>query len=138
MEASAKKPILIGVIVVCLVSAGLITYLTNRPTGGLDALAGTTLWVKCANEKCGASYEMDRKDYFLELQEEARTNVDAPRPLPLTCKECGQKSLFQAVKCEKCGEVFFEGAAGDDAPIDECPKCGYSELAERKKSRGRR
>ena len=136
MEESKKKPILIGVIIVCFAAAGVITFMTRSSRSpGLEALEGQVQWVKCANESCGAAYEMDRKEYYEELAKEAEINPDAPRPLPLTCKECGQKSVFGATKCEECGEVFFPGVAGEDKRADTCPKCGYSPTGEKKRQR---
>jgi len=110
MEDSKRKQVLTVVIIACLVLAGLITYVTSRSGNpGLEAFKGQTQWVKCANQNCGAVYELDKKKYLELIQEEARKNVDATGPLPITCEKCGELSVFRAVKCEKCGEVFFYG-----------------------------
>lgn len=127
MEESKKKPIMIGVIVACLALAGLITYMTSgSKSRGIGDYRGQMQWVKCANEKCGAAYEMDKEEYLKQVEEEIRSNVDATGALPITCKECGEKSIFRAVKCPKCGEVFFYGAAGLSDFSDRCTKCNYS------------
>jgi len=134
MEDSKRKQVLTVVIIACLVLAGLITYVTSRSgNSGLEAFKGQTQWVKCANQNCGAAYELDKKKYLELVQEEARKNVDATGPLPITCEKCGELSIFRAVKCEKCGEVFFYGAAGPSDFSDRCPKCGYSAMEEERK-----
>ena len=121
MEDSKKKPIMIGVVVACLVLAGLITYTSRSGKTGLEAMkSGEMIWVKCSNPDCGAEYQVDKKDYLEHLQKRQ----------PLTCKECGQDSLSRAVKCEKCGLVFFMGASGFDDFQDRCPECGYSKIEE--------
>jgi len=53
---------------------------------------------------------------------------------PMTCPECGEEDFWLAIKCQKCGEVFFRGQTGGDF-ADECPKCGYSKIRERKEAR---
>jgi predicted Zn-ribbon and HTH transcriptional regulator len=51
----------------------------------------------------------------------------------LPCKKCGRKSLHKASKCDKCGDIFLEGALGKNYYGDKCPKCGYSYTEELKK-----
>jgi len=129
MEESKKKAIMVAVIVVFLVLAGAIAYI-NRPSSSSTAAMkrGTMLWVKCANPDCGVEYEMDMKDYYEYLQShrEGTTVIYPP------CKECGEQSIYRAVKCEKCGSVFFYGQAGEDYP-DRCPQCSYSKMEEERK-----
>jgi len=50
---------------------------------------------------------------------------------PLTCPKCGKKTFLSAFKCKQCGEVFipFDQRGKFD---DKCPKCGYSQSAERR------
>ncbi|MHC4159981.1 MAG: hypothetical protein ACYSSO_12975 [Planctomycetota bacterium] len=71
MEDSKKKPIMIGVIIVCLVLAGVITFATRSgSSGGVEDLKrGVMYWVKCTAEDCEHEWEMDRKDYFQYLKE---------------------------------------------------------------------
>jgi ribosomal protein L40E len=134
MEDSRRKQVLIGIIVACLVLAGVVTYMTSRGgNSGLEAFKGQSQWVKCANQNCGAAYELDKKKYIELVQEETRRNVDATGPVAIVCETCGEQSAFRAEKCEKCGEVFFYGAAGPSDFSDRCPKCGYSAMEEERK-----
>ena len=134
MEASKKKPIMVGVIVVCVVLAGAITYM-NRPKGsGIDSIKDTELlWVKCSNPDCGAEYQMGKKDYFQSLQ---NASAEGTGIAALTCKQCSEESIYRAEKCEKCGTVFFRRIQEVGTYPDKCTKCGYSKIEEdRKKER---
>jgi len=137
MEDSKKKPIMIGVIGVCIIVAGLITF--ARRGGGSDGIDGIPddemTWVKCSNPSCKAEYEMSKQQYHKDVQERSNRMVQTT-PL-LTCKQCSKDSLFQAVKCvnPSCGTVFIEGSAGRDDHPDRCPDCGQSETEEIRKKR---
>jgi len=52
---------------------------------------------------------------------------------PVENPNTGQKTMIQAKKCPKCGEVFplFDEKGKWS---DKCPKCGYSELEAKKKA----
>jgi hypothetical protein len=136
MEDSRKKPIMIGVVVVCLVVAGLITLARRGGGGGgIDSIPDDAMtWVKCNNPACNAEYQMSKKALYKAQQE--RFNPMARTTPPITCKECGKESLYQAVKCANpaCGAVFISGSKPNDFP-DRCPKCGQSETEEIRKRR---
>ena len=130
-----KNTIYTIIIVACIVLAALVFVLTRGGSGGIDSLKrGELIWVKCKNKSCNAEYQMDNKDYHEALQEKMKANP-MMMTLPLTCKKCGKDSVFKAVKCEKCGTVFFEGAAGLDDFSDRCPKCGHSATEALRKER---
>ncbi len=136
MEDSKKKPIMIGVIVVSLGVAGLVTFSKRSGSGGIgDIPEGDTTWVKCNNPECKAEYEMSRRDYYKALEANMNPNPMAA-PTALTCKECNKPSLYGAVKCENpdCGIVFIEGIAGP-GQSDRCPECGQSAIEESRKKR---
>ncbi len=123
-----------GIIAVCIVVA-VIVFITTRSgdSAGIDSLSDTEMtWVKCV--KCGQSYEMRLKQYYEELNEKSRANP-SPMPIarPLTCQKCGQDGVRKAVKCEKCGEVFFEYSVPNDFP-DRCPKCKHSATEAKRKA----
>lgn len=132
MEDKKRNTIYAVLIVGCLVVAGVITYVTRSPGGsGVPKhFAGQSVWVKCINQDCGGAYEMDMKEFFdrrEELMVLNPTGIEAP---PLECKECGEESIYDAVKCGKCELVFFQGASGRDQFPDKCPECGYSKKQE--------
>lgn len=124
MEESTKRPILLGVIVVCLVLAGVITFMTrSEKTGIPESFAKQMTWVKCRNPDCEAEYQVNKKDYFDYI---VKHKVPGSRTIPpLICKKCGEPGVYRAVKCEKCGLVFEIGTIPRDFE-DRCPKCGYS------------
>jgi hypothetical protein len=137
MEDSMKKPIMIVVIVACLGVAGLVLF-SGGPDGGASGIPeGDTMWVKCNNKACNAEYEMGKRKYYQELEANVNPNPMATGPTPVPCKECGEKSLFAAVKCANpdCGLVFIEGSSGPDDYGDRCPKCKQSAVEERMKAR---
>ena len=140
MEAVKKKTIMLGVIVTCLVLAGIITYATRAKSSGIEALKGQLIWVKCSNSDCGAEYQMDKKEYFDTIQKLTKENPFAAisqGTLALICKKCGEESVYRAEKCPKCGLVFFWSTAGHGDLADRCPECGNSQTEEtRKQARG--
>ncbi|MFC1604309.1 hypothetical protein ACFL5F_04700 [Planctomycetota bacterium] len=137
MEDSKKKPIMIGVIVVCLVIAGLVTFARRGGGGGgIDGIPDDKMtWVKCNNPSCKAEYEMSEKQYHKDLQE--RFNPMARSTPALACEKCGKDSAYQAFKCPNpsCGTVFIRGIAGQNDFNDRCPKCKQSETEEIRKKR---
>jgi predicted RNA-binding Zn-ribbon protein involved in translation (DUF1610 family) len=124
MEESKKKVFMIGVIAVSLLLAGFITFSTlHKSSRHLNKLKGQTVWLKCQNPKCNHSFEMDMKDYYEQLQNNRSSNVTRASALP--CPKCGERSVYEAVKCDKCGNIFFVDRIKRDY-FDRCPKCGFS------------
>lgn len=133
-----KNTIYIIVIVLCIILA-IIIFLKSRPaeSGGIKGIKrGEMLWVKCNNPNCAATYQMDKKDYYEQMQEKMKANPLAQN-LPLVCKECGEDSIYRAVKCEKCGTIFFYQSVPHDF-ADRCPECNYSKMEAERKARARR
>jgi len=134
-----KKPIMIVIIVVCIGLAVGITVMT-RSGGEEDALnvidPTEMIWVKCRNTDCGAVYEISKKEHAIFEREKRDPETGA---VPgMTCKDCGQETVYRIEKCEKCGATFERGSVPDDFS-DRCPECGYSkEEARRKASRERK
>jgi hypothetical protein len=127
---------MIGVIVVCLAGALLITFgLPGGDSGGIDDIPeGEMIWIKCNNPSCKAEYQMGKKAYFEYIQE--NMNPMAMVAPPVVCKECGEQSGLRAEKClnPDCGVVFFRGSVPNDF-ADRCPECGRSETEESRKRR---
>jgi len=128
MDEGTKKGIMIAVIVLCLAVAGWVLYSNiGGGGGGIEGIgAGEKIWVKC--NKCGAEYQMSKKDYYEYIKTHMR-GISTP---PLPCKECGEEALYRAVKCEKCGHIFFYGQTPNDYS-DRCPECGYSATEAKRK-----
>ena len=117
MEDSKKKPVMIGIIIVCLAAAAVIFIKTSSQNSASTA-KGQMIWLKCANEACGTEYQMDSEKFSLAIMEGGMpTTMQAPA---LACEKCGEKSAYRAEKCPKCGTVFFMDNSG------KCPKCGFS------------
>jgi predicted Zn-ribbon and HTH transcriptional regulator len=130
-----KNTIYVIVIAVCLVLA-VVIFLVTRGGGsaGLDTMQrGELTWVMCNNPACKATYEIDLKDYYTELQEKARINPVMAGTPALVCKECNEESIFRAVKCEKCGHMFFHGNPADFD--DRCPECKFSKIEDERRKR---
>lgn len=138
MEDSRKKPIMIGVIVVCLGVAAAITLMRGSGGGsGIDSIPDDKmLWVKCSNPACKAEYEMSEKQYFKGINERLNPMAMARSTPPLTCEKCSKDSLFRAEKCANpsCGTVFFRDSVPNDLP-DRCPECGQSKTEESRRKR---
>ena len=129
MDESKRKPIYIAVIVVCLGLAGIITWKGSSGGGGtLDDIPDSEkLWVKCNNPGCGEAYQIDKKDYFLQIEERRRAHPMLLQTPGLICEKCGKESVFEAEKCEKCGRIFFSGSVQPHF-VHLCPDCGYGAI----------
>jgi len=115
---------MIGIIAVSLILAGFVTFSTiYKSSSHLNKLKGQTVWLKCQNPECNHSFEMDMKDYYEYLQNNRSSNVMRMTALP--CPKCGKRSSYEAVKCDKCGNIFLVDRTKRDY-FDRCPKCGFS------------
>jgi len=135
MEDSKKKPIMIGVIVVSLGVAGLVTYTRHSGGGDIDDIsAEETTWVKCNNKACNAEYEMGKKQFYKEIG--ANRDHMAMTAPALTCEKCGKPSAFAAIKCANpdCAVVFFKDSVPNDF-ADRCPECKQSTEEEKRNAR---
>ncbi|MHC4757686.1 MAG: hypothetical protein ACYTE8_03425 [Planctomycetota bacterium] len=131
-----SKPLMVGLIVLCLVLAVVAyIYLLPEEGSGIEDLAGIPIWVKCNNPDCNAEFETDEAEFRAMIGEEKKKNPLFPGSPPVACKQCSQMSLLEAVKCPKaeCGAVFFYGELGPREFRDKCPKCGYSATQEKRK-----
>lgn len=130
MDAAKKKPVMIGIIVVCFGVAAFITFRGGGVKPVVIAEDATT-WMKCVNLKCNGGntvYEMSLKEYR-DFQKEHSAEETTPA---LICSKCGKGSAFEAMKCPQCGNVFIAGESGPQDFPDRCPKCKYSALEEAK------
>ncbi len=106
---------------------------------GKQMFAVELIWVKCNNKSCNKDYQMSKGEYFLALASNPNMNPMAARPTAITCKKCGEQSLFAAKKCPYCETVFIEGTGVKEPGDyhDRCPECGRSKVEERWKTRKR-
>jgi len=53
------------IIVFCLAGAAVVLYknLSAGPSGLSSIESGELYWIQCLDSKCGALYQIDRKDY---------------------------------------------------------------------------
>ncbi len=131
MDERKKQVLYISVIAGALVLAVAVTLWTTVPEvpPGPDGIPeDLKTWVIC--EKCGATYQMQLRQYHIQV-EENKDSMMLTIP-PLKCKKCGEEGIYQAAKCVKCGHIFKMGTVPDDF-VDRCPKCGHSNIeAERR------
>ena len=122
MEDSKKKPLMIGIVVICLVLAvGVTLRRSSKPEGIESIKRGEMVWMKCQNPECNAESQMDKKDYYEYIMQHTNTGG------AVVCDKCGQDSAYKAIKCEKCGKVFVGVPTVEDY-LDRCPECGYSKM----------
>jgi len=129
-----KNAILVGIIVVCLGVAGFV-FLKGSGDGGSGIPEGATILTLCM--ECKNVQEMDKQEYYDQIRERQVELAEAGNPMAkayLTCEQCGKPAVTEAMKCEKCEEVFRKGAVPGDY-ADKCPDCGYSPTEARYKER---
>ncbi len=124
MDEEKRKPLMIGIIVACLVSAAGIFYVTNK---GSSAPTRNTSprQMLCINEDCGAEFEFSSEEFREQMTQMARPPMRMMAPT-FICPECEQESAVLALKCAECGTVFIAGEAEDPRYSDRCPNCDYS------------
>jgi predicted RNA-binding Zn-ribbon protein involved in translation (DUF1610 family) len=131
-----KNTVYVVVIVLCLVLAVVIFLMTRSGgSGGIDDIkrGEKMIWVKCNNPKCGEAYQIDQRDYYEQIKEKMQVNPLSNQTPALTCKKCGEPSVYRAEKCEKCGKIFLYGVSR--GMPDRCPDCGYSATEASRKER---
>lgn len=131
MDDGKKKAVMIGVAVVCVVLAIMLTMKNRgKKSTGAEMFEGVPMWMKCVSQDCQAEFQIDKGGYYKGIKQ-YMTPGGSVGAMP--CKECGELAAFQAVKCLKCDLVFVRGAAG--VPFkDTCPDCGYSDMEEKRKT----
>ncbi len=126
MDEAKKKPVMIGIIVVCLVLAGIITAVTWEGGAGPTSPTGP-LTLMCTNEDCGAVFELARE----KLAEAVGPGMRMMGPPVVACQECGQRTAYITRTCPKC-EALFIPLPSTDGYGDRCPECGFSPTEDRR------
>jgi ribosomal protein L37AE/L43A len=136
MDGSRKKTLSLCIVIFCLIVSGVILWATNSGgDSGIESYQGEMLWLKCNNPQCRSSYQIDKSEYFRLVQHKQVNMPISTTTPPLKCKDCGKDSVYRAVKCPNCGEMFFHGASGPGYFPDMCPKCKFSQKEEDRKKR---
>ncbi|MCX5635021.1 MAG: hypothetical protein NTW55_04155 [Planctomycetota bacterium] len=114
MEDSKKKPVMIGVVVVCLIVAAVVFIKTSSQDSASTANSQQTIWIKCT--ACGAEYQIDSEKFNLAM--EKSTAPLSTQASALVCEKCSKESAYRAEKCPRCEAIFIVDSTGI------CPKCG--------------
>jgi DNA-directed RNA polymerase subunit M/transcription elongation factor TFIIS len=129
MDEAKKKPMLIGIIVVCLSVVAAMFFVTRPGKRGIpDDFKKETIFLLCRNSSCKAFFETNKYAYYKFGEDYVKANLGSSVPL-FKCEKCGQESCVEGVKCAKCGQIF-EMRWKRGAFADQCPKCGYSKIKE--------
>ncbi len=138
MDEDQKQKVMIGVIVGCIVLAGVIFFVTREGGGGSKRSTGD-IPMLCVNPDCYHEYDLEREEYTRELLSGGGGGPGGPPMMGapvLTCPECQELSAYRAIICKKCEVSFVQDFETDDFP-DRCPECDYSEIEEKRKALGR-
>ncbi len=133
-----------------LVFIGLAGTVYNSVSGGSSVSSShSKIALYCMAEKKG--FEVTRQEYqkMLDQARQAAGQKVGKGPMgpagmmemmtpwgqfpkyPMVCPHCGKKACFNAIKCQKCGNIFIpykKDANGQWKYDDTCPKCGYSRV----------
>ena len=128
MDEEMKKKVAIGIAVGCIVIAAAITIITTRGGSSGGPESGGQVQFLCINPQCGYAFESSGEELD-KLKSEGIAMAEMP---PLKCPKCGQNSVYAAIKCGKCGNVFIPNYENAEE-YDKCPKCGFSKKEQMQK-----
>lgn len=121
-EPSRSRPLLIGVAVVALLAAGIITYARRGSDEDSAAPPVSELVLVCMGD--GHSFTLTPDQYSEELRKAPRseemTRGQTPR---IRCPKCNQYSVVHGARCPKDGTAF--ALVSKNAQPPQCPKCGW-------------
>ena len=130
MDEDKKKQVKIVGAIAGIVVALVVFFIYSNPFGGQRSQsAGDSVYLLCSNEDCGAAQELTKEE-FANLA--SGVNPRLINDTPFLCPKCGQETAYKAVKCPKCGEVYFWDYEAADGFRDRCPGCGFSAMEERR------
>lgn len=112
------KGMKVGIAVVLLVAAGIITWkFSLRPAAEAKGEDTSITWM-CSDKDCSHVFSMTANETLQLQQKEEKPGEPWP---PSSCPKCKARTAWPAQKCEKCGTMFFgpevKGWTGA------CPKC---------------
>ncbi|NQT81533.1 hypothetical protein HQ563_00800 [bacterium] len=110
------KGILVTLVLLGIIALG--SYYAATRSKPSEEGQGYTAILMCTNPAC-------KKKPFPQ-------KIIAGKQPPHTCKHCGKKTAYRAVRCDNCGEIFpyvVEQVSTEfgrqEVPINECPECAY-------------
>lgn len=117
------QPLPLVILTIVVLAMALMTVYDAASGGSNRVNLNKKIPFKCTS--CGEVVYYTIKD----LQKMQKPNAMGPMmgPMVLTCPKCHKKTLTQATKCPKCGEVFIMKMDPAKGLFDDkCPKCGTS------------
>ncbi|HEG43738.1 MAG TPA: hypothetical protein ENH94_06800 [Phycisphaerales bacterium] len=131
MDEDKKQKIMIGLIVGCMVLAGIITVVTNLGKGGGRGKRPTgPVTMLCINNKCNADFELSQEELAEQMNQMGDNDFMMMQTPKFVCSECNNRSAYRAMICGECDTMFIPMQNNDFR--DRCPDCGYSKTEERK------
>lgn len=105
------KKVKLGIIVVALGAAAIISFLTGEDQGSIANVDDYRSAWKCV--KCEHKFDLTERE--AQLAEEKAGGS------PIHCAECGKIKAYRLASCLRCGTMFF----GPEVPggSSDCPKC---------------
>ena len=85
-------------------------------------------------QKYRAAMENPQEMFTMDMMMMATPTWGTYPNYPYQCPECSKDSMFNAIVCRKCQNVFKQHDEKGQSS-DKCPKCGYSRKEERDKER---
>ncbi len=138
MRRGTSNTKLVWIILLCLAAAIGLTYAVHfsnksRHVTGIESIPeDETVLMMCEDPNCGYVFEMNKRRYYRLMEAKPIIGeLGEGKPPALVCEQCGSETAYRAVRCEKCGKIFFRGTVPNDF-ADRCPdpNCGYSRIEE--------
>lgn len=128
------------IIVICItVFPGKDQPESPSPAGesGTASVSISGVPMLCLNDACNTAFEMETEQFRSEVTSllSDPPGGQPPTNLTFTCPKCSQQTAQAATKCAKCANIFIPAYKTSEEPPDKCPKCGYSEIENRKQLR---
>ena len=123
-----KKYIII--IAVCTACAIGITVFMNR-SNSEPIVKGSDIQMLCS--ACGYSFTFSSQEYD-EIRKNNIQKRGSARGSVFECPKCLKVAAQKAIKCPKCGNVFFADWGREKGYPDSCPKCGFSEIEQKQRN----
>ena len=132
MDEQTKKYLVIGLAVVCLSVVVVMFYRSFGGGSGGGNTGDRQIALMCAS--CGG-FEVSVDEFREMMSQQGPEAMMMPgQAAAMECPQCGKKSCYQAQKCKECEAIFVFGQARDKNYPDRCPKCGFSNIEDRRQN----